>query len=69
MAAAKQYSSAVVSLRWEEVQKAQVPVTQEALEQLVENSVAYLLLCRMNLRDYGLYDPLSRCAIRMVQQK
>ena len=57
MTAAKQYSSAVVSLRWEELQQAQVPVTQEALERLVENSVAYLLLCRMGLEDYAIFYP------------
>ena len=57
MTAAKQYTSAVISLRWEELQKAQVPVTQEALERLVENSVAYLLLCRMGLEDYAIFYP------------
>ena len=57
MTAAKQYSSAVVSLRWEELQKAQVPVSQDALERLVENSVAYLLLCRMGLEDYTIFYP------------
>ena len=57
MTTAKQYTSAVVSLRWEELQKAQVPVTQEALERLVENSVAYLLLCRMGLEDYAIFYP------------
>lgn len=57
MTTAKQYTSAVVSLRWEEVQKAQVPVTQDALERLVENSVAYLLLCRMGLADYAIFYP------------
>lgn len=57
MTTAKQYTSAVVSLRWEEVQKAQVPVTQDALERLVENSVAYLLLCRMGLEDYAIFYP------------
>ena len=57
MTTAKQYTSAVVSLRWEEVQKAQVPVTQEALDRLVENSVAYLLLCRMGLEDYAIFYP------------
>lgn len=67
MTAAKQYSSAVVSLRWEEVQKAQVPVTQEALERLVENSVAYLLLCRMNLRDYAIFYPQDFDALEQFQ--
>ena len=57
MTTAKQYTSAVVSLRWEELQKAQVPVTQDALERLVENSVAYLLLCRMGLEDYAIFYP------------
>ena len=57
MTAAKQYTSAVVSLRWEELQKAQVPVSQDALERLVENSVAYLLLCRMGLEDYAIFYP------------
>lgn len=57
MTTAKQYTSAVVSLRWEELQQAQVPVTQEALERLVENSVAYLLLCRMGLEDYAIFYP------------
>ncbi len=67
MAAAKQYSSAVVSFRWEEVQKAQVPVTQDALERLVENSVAYLLLCRMNLRDYAIFYPQDFDALEQFQ--
>ncbi len=57
MTTAKQYTSAVVSLRWEELQQAQVPVTQDALERLVENSVAYLLLCRMGLADYAIFYP------------
>ncbi len=67
VAAAKQYSSAVVSLRWEEVQKSQVPVAQEALERLVENSVAYLLLCRMNLRDYAIFYPQDFDALEQFQ--
>ena len=57
MTTAKQYTSAVVSLRWEELQKAQVPVPQDALERLVENSVAYLLLYRMGLEDYAIFYP------------
>lgn len=67
MTAAKQYTSAVVSLRWEEVQKAQVLVTQEALERLVENSVAYLLLCRMKLRDYAIFYPQDFDALEQFQ--
>ncbi len=53
----KTYTSAVISANWELLQASNIPVSQDAFQRLVENSVAYLLLRRLGLADYARFYP------------
>ena len=63
----KTYTSAVISANWEVLQDAEIPVPQDAFQQLVENSVSYLLLHRLGMEDYARFYPTDFDALEQFR--
>lgn len=63
----KTYTSAVISANWEVLQDAEIPVSQDAFQRLVENSVSYLLLRRLGMEDYARFYPTDFDALEQFR--